>query len=209
MQHILLYGDFFMKKYLKEYIYSNFNNIFTIFLFIIIGLVVGIVVFHTSNETVKTDIINNAINTLDIAKNKNFEGINITINSICMNLFVIFTIYFASITLIPKLLINMISLLKGISLGLYIPVLFSIFGISNGILSLVLLIIIPNLIYITSYIFLSNNAILFHDKIIKENFKISFICIEAIKIVIVFSLMLVAVMLEQIAAVVIIGNYLK
>lgn len=196
-----------MKKYLKEYIYINFRNIFTIFLFIVIGLVVGIAIFHSSGENVRNEIINNAMNTLNIAKNQNFEGINIIINSIKMNFCIILIIYFASITLIPKLLINIVSLLKGISLGLYIPVLFNIFGISSGIFSLILLIIIPNLIYIAPYIFLSNNAILFHDKIINEDFKISTIFSEAIKIVIVFSLMLVSTMLEQIAAMVIIGNY--
>lgn len=196
-----------MKKYLKDYIYENFKVIFAIFLFIIIGLVLGIFIFNISEETVKSGIIQSAKSTLEIAKEEKFEGINIILNSIVMNFFVILIIYFSSITLIPKALINIVSILKGISLGLYIPVLFNIFGISNGILSLIIYIIIPNIIYISSYIFLCNNAILFHNKIIEEDFKLSNLCFEMIKIVIVFSLMLVSVILEQVAVMVIINNY--
>ena len=130
-----------MKKYLKEYIYENLKSIIIILSFIIIGLVVGIISFNISNQEIKTEIILSVKNTLDIAKNENFEGINILFNSIGINIFVISIIYFSAVTLIPKLFINLVSFFKGISLGLYIPILFNIFGIGNGILSLILFLV--------------------------------------------------------------------
>ena len=90
----MLYGDFFMKKYLKDYIYNNFKNIFTIFIFIAIGLVVGIFLFNISDESAKSQIIQSVRNTLDLSKNKNFEGVNIIINSLTTNISLIIIIYF-------------------------------------------------------------------------------------------------------------------
>lgn len=197
-----------MKKYLKDYIYNNSKNIFTIFLFIVIGLVVGIFIFNVSDENLKQEIIQSIRNTLYISKNNNFEGINIIINSLSTNITLICIIYFISLTLIPRLLINLVSMLKGISLGLYIPVLFNIFGISNGIISLLILIVIPNIIYISSYIYLCNNAILFHKKILEEGFKFSNFCLESVKVVITFSLMLASVILEQISVIIIISRFI-
>lgn len=168
----------------------------------------GIVIFNVSDGSVKNEIIQNVKNTIDISKNQNFEGINIIINSVSSNLAIIIIIYFSAVTLIPKLLINMISMLKGISIGLYIPVLFNIFGLGNGLLVLFLLIVIPNIIYISSYIYLCSNAIIFNEKIIAEGFKISIFCCELVKIVIAFSLMLASVILEQISVMIIISHFI-
>lgn len=192
-----------MKKYLKNYIDNNLKNIFTIFSFIIIGLVLGIFIFNISNESDKIDIVESAKKILDISKSENFEGINIIFNSLKSNILIITIVYFAALTLIPQILINLISMIKGISLGIYIPVLFNIFGINNGILVLLILIIIPNLIYILAYIFLCNNSILIHRNIIEEGIKFSTFCFEIVKVVITISLMLVAVILEQISVIVI------
>lgn len=197
-----------MKKYLKEYIYENLKSIIIILSFIIIGLVVGIISFNISNQEIKTEIILSVKNTLDIAKNENFEGINILFNSIGINIFVISIIYFSAVTLIPKLFINLVSFFKGISLGLYIPILFNIFGIGNGILSLILLIILPNIIYIAAYIYMCNNSILFHNKVVEQGIKLSIICVEMFKIVITLALFIGSVILEQIGIFVVINNYI-
>lgn len=197
-----------MKKYLKEYIYENLKSIIIILSFIIIGLVVGIISFNISNQEIKTEIILSVKNTLDIAKNENFEGINILFNSIGINIFVISIIYFSAVTLIPKLFINLVSFFKGISLGLYIPILFNIFGIGNGILSLILLIILPNIIYIAAYIYMCNNSILFHNKVVEQGIKLSIICVEIFKIVITLALFIGSVILEQIGIFVVINNYI-
>ena len=197
-----------MKKYLKEYIYENLKSIIIILSFIIIGLVVGIISFNISNQEIKTEIILSVKNTLDIAKNENFEGINILFNSIGINIFVISIIYFSAVTLIPKLFINLVSFFKGISLGLYIPILFNIFGIGNGILSLILLIILPNIIYIAAYIYMCNNSILFHNKVIEQGIKLSIICVELFKIVITLALFIGSVILEQIGIYIVINNYI-
>lgn len=196
-----------MKKYLREYIYTNFKNIVMIFTFIIIGIAMGIIIFNTSEEVVKNEIVQNAKNIIDISKNQNFEGINIIINSISLNFIMITIIYFAAVTLIPRVIINIISMLRGISIGLYIPVLFSIFGIGNGFIALIILIIIPNIINISSYIYLCSNAIIFNKKIIDEGFKISVFLYEITKIIIAFSLILLSVILEQVGVIIIIGNF--
>lgn len=197
-----------MKKYLKEYIYENLKSIIIILAFIIIGLVVGIISFNISNEDIKTEIISTVRNTLDISKNENFEGINILFNSIGTNLFVISIIYFSAITLIPKIIINIVSFFKGISLGLYIPILFYIFSIGDGILSLIFLIILPNIIYIAAYIYMCNNSILFHNKVIEHGIKLSIVCVEFFKIVITLALFIASVILEQIGIFVVINNYI-
>lgn len=197
-----------MKKYLKEYIYENLKSIIIILSLIIIGLVVGIISFNISNQEIKTEIILTVKNTLDISKDENFEGINILFNSIGINIFVISIIYFSAVTLIPKLFINLVSFFKGISLGLYIPILFNIFSIGNGILSLILLIILPNIIYISAYIYMCNNSILFHNKVIEQGIKLSIICVEIFKIVITLALFIGSVILEQIGIYIVINNYI-
>ena len=84
MQHILLYGDFFMKKYLRNYVEDNINNIIMIFLCIIIGLVIGIIIFNTSDINTKDQLIKGVNETLEISKNDNFECIDILYNGIIL-----------------------------------------------------------------------------------------------------------------------------
>ena len=196
-----------MKKYLKEYIQENFNSIIMIVLFITIGLVVGILGFYISDEIIKNEIILNVRNTLDIAKNENFECINILLNSFVTNIFIIAIIYFSTITLIPKILINLTSFFKGISIGLYISILFSIFGIYDGIIALFFLIVLPNIIYISAYIYMCNNSIIFHNKVLKHEVKVSIICLECIKLVIALVLIISSIILEQIGVFIVINNY--
>lgn len=196
-----------MKKYLKEYIQENINSIIVILLFIIFGLVVGIFCFNISNKEIKNEIILNVKNTLDIAKSENFEGINIILNSIGVNIFIIAIIYFSAITLIPKILINITSFLKGVSLGLYIPVLFNILGVSEGVVSLILLIVLPNIIYIAAYIYMCNNSIIFHEKVLEHGIKFSIVCLESLKIVITFALIISSIILEQVGVFIVINNY--
>ena len=73
----MLYGEFCMLDYIKEYINNNFKSIVLIFSCLIIGLVVGIITFNFMPGGTKTEIIQTLNNTLSSTKSENFEGINV------------------------------------------------------------------------------------------------------------------------------------
>lgn len=197
-----------MREYLKEYIYNNFKDITFILFFIIFGLVVGIALFNISDITVKEEIVNNVNQTINISKTESFEGVNIILNGVFMNLILIGMIYFCSITLIPKILIYCITLLKGISLGLYIPILFYLLSPTNALISLLILILIPNVIYLFAYIFICNNSILFHERLFNGNIKFIEVLGELLKVVIAFSIIVVSILVEQVAVVILLNKFI-
>ena len=60
----MLYGDFFMKKYLEDYILKNYKMI-AVFLFVlVVGLVGGLIFFYLINENIKLQIIYTMCKTL-------------------------------------------------------------------------------------------------------------------------------------------------
>ena len=140
-----------MKNYLFKYTKENYKTIKTLVFCLVIGMIMGIIVFNIIDNSIKNELIHNVKTTLDIAKNKNFEGINIIKNGIISNALICF-----------------FNLLKGISIGIYISTLFSIFGTGNGLLALILIVLLPNLIYIPSYIYVCTNAINFHYSVLFE-----------------------------------------
>lgn len=187
-----------MKNYLRNYIYENIKVISIILLCVAIGIIIGSLVFNYSNENIKNQIINISKNTLDIAKNENFEGINVLLNGIKTNIPVIIFIYFSAITFIPMFLINITSFIKGISIGIYASILLSLFGVTKGIFFSLLVIFIPNVIYIMAYIFICNNSLILHNKFMENGIKIYDVIFEIVRIVIGFSTIFLSVILEQI-----------
>ncbi len=207
----MFYGGLIMKRYLINYIKEN-SKIITIFLLsILIGVVSGIIIYQFSSEQTKIELKDTVVNTLNISKQDNFDGINIIKNGISTNLILIILVYFSSLTMICPILISLINMIKGISIGIYVPILFSVFGIYNGIIALLLLIIIPNLFYLPAFVFLSTNALSLHY-IITEKLKESrtkILIKHLTYIVIGFSFIFLSVLLEQILSVNIISIYKK
>lgn len=197
-----------MKNYLLKYINENCKTIKIISICILVGLIVGIVTFQMLNQDVKNELINSIKSTLDISKGENFESINILKNGIVSNLVLISIIYLSSITLIAPICICGLNICKGFALGIYIPTLFAVFGFGKGLLVVLLIVILPNLIYIPSYIYMNTNAINFHYSILESNNRISLIVKESYKIVISFSLIILSIIIEQLASYGVINLYL-
>lgn len=193
----MLCGDIFMKAKIIRYINENIKNITIIGILIIIGIIVGIFLYQFVSSSIRNDLLKTMKDTLDLTKSENFAGINIIKNGMISNILLVLVIYTLAFTLLSPYLIGLLSFIKGLSIGMYIPTLFNIFGMSKGILATLLLVIIPNLIYIPSYIFFSVNSIKFHYTLLSSENKIMSFALEIIRIIFGFSIMFLGVILEQ------------
>ena len=198
-----------MKKYFKEYISQNFKVLTILFICLIIGIVMGVAIYHILDDGVKTELVNTMKSTLDLTKQESFQGINIIKNGMISNIILTLIIYLISLTLISPYLISILSITKGFAIGIYIPMLFQIFNFGNGIIAMILLIIIPNLVYIPSYVYMCTNSINFNYNLINGENKMSLIIKEIIKIVVGFSIMFLGVILEQFTSLGVISLYKK
>ena len=207
----MLYGEFFMLDYLREYIKENIKIISVLFLCVIIGLVVGMLVYKIIPGNSNIELINTLKNTLEYTKQEDFVGINVIKNGVISNSILVAIIYFSSITLIAPFIVCIMSFVKGFAIGLYIPTIFYVFGFGNGILVLLLLVVIPNLVYLPAYIYLSINSLKFHYELfeIKEEGKIGLTLREILKIVIGFSVIILSVILEQLLSYGVIKIYIN
>lgn len=207
----MLYGEFFMLDYLREYVKENIKIISVLFLCVIIGLVVGFFVYKIIPSNSNIELISTLKNTLEYTKQEDFAGINVIKNGVISNSILVTIIYFSSITLIAPFFVCIMSFVKGFAIGLYIPTIFYVFGFGNGILVLLLLVIIPNLVYLPAYIYLSINSLKFHYELfeIKEEGKIGLTLREILKIVLGFSVIILSVILEQLLSYGVIKIYIS
>lgn len=208
----MLCGDLFMKNYLLKYIEDNFKSVKTLFFCLIVGLVVGIITYQFIDSGVRGELVNSIKSTLDISSKQGFEGINIIKNGVVSNLGICTLIYLIAITLIAPFCICILNLFKGFAIGIYIPSLFEVLGAGNGFIALLILVILPNIIYIPSFIYMCTNSINFHYTITdKSNLgnKMAIFIKESYKIVIGLSLMIFSVLIEQFASFGIIKLYIK
>ena len=197
-----------MKKYLRNYIEENFKILSIIFFCIIIGLVVGIIFYNVINPTLKEEIIKSMRQTLELTKQENFTGINVIRNGMVANAVLVMIIYLISLSLITPYLMSVLSISKGLAIGVYIPTLFQIFGPSKGIVALLLLVVLPNLIYIPAYMYISANSLRFNYGIIsKENSRTSLVVKESVKLLIGFSIMFLSIVIEQFTTLGVISLY--
>lgn len=200
-----------MLDYLREYIKENIKIISVLFLCVIIGLVVGMLVYKIIPSNSNIELINTLKNTLEYTKQEDFVGINVIKNGVISNSILVAIIYFSSITLIAPFIVCIMNFVKGLAIGLYIPTIFYVFGFGNGILILLLLVVIPNLVYLPAYIYLSINSLKFHYELfeIKEEGKIGLTLREILKIVLGFSVIILSVILEQLLSYGVIKIYIN
>lgn len=198
-----------MLNCIKEYVSENFKIIIVLLSCIIIGLVVGIFVYQFISEGTKVELVKTLKQTLDYSKQENFQGINVIKNGMVSNIILIIIIYFSAITLIAPGIVSSINVFKGFAIGLYIPTLFQVFGFGNGVLALFLLVIIPNIIYIPAFIYISINSLKFHYDILDNNCenKISLTFKEGCKLIMGFSVIALSVILEQLLCMGVISIY--
>ena len=155
----------------------------------------------------KGELINSMKSTLEMSKQDNFEGFNIIKNGITSNILLMFIVYFVSITLICPYLLSILNVSKGFAIGIYIPTLINLFGIKNGILVVFLMVILPNLMYIPSFIYSCINSYNISNKIINGEKRISLLISEIIKIAIAFSILFLGIIIEQLTSNYIISIY--
>ena len=196
---------------IKKYIEYNLKNISVLFFFILVGLVIGILLYHFLEVGTKNELVTSLKSTLDISKSEGFESINVIKNGMIANIIMVLFIYLTSITLISNILMCSINIAKGFAIGIYIPTIFEVFGIGNGIIVTILLVILPNLIYFPSFIYLCINSLDINSGIINKDYnggsKISF-CIKHIyRFILGFSVMFLCVIIEQFLSLVVIGMY--
>ena len=206
----MLYGDFFMKKYLEDYILRNYKMI-AVFLFVlVVGLVGGLIFFNLINENIKLQIIDTMRKTLEISKKEGFTGFNVIKNGMISNILLTGVIYLLALSFICPYLIGSLSLLKGFSIGLYVPTIFYIFGLKNGIIATSLMVVLPNIFYIVSFIYSCTNAYNLNLKLMnKEGTKIMIIAQEIIRIAVSFSFVFLGVFIEQLTSNYVLSLYEK
>lgn len=201
-----------MVEYIKGYVKDNFKSIIVLLTCIIIGIVVGIFLFCFMNDGTKNEIIKTLNETLSYTKNEKFQGINVIKNGMISNFILVIILYFAAITLIAPGLVCIINAFKGFAIGLYIPTLFQVFGFGNGFLVLLLLVIIPNIVYIPAFIYLSINSLNFHSHITmltSSGNKIGVIIKEIYKFILGFSIISLSVIMEQLLSLGVIHIYIN
>lgn len=197
-----------MKKYLRNYIEENFKVLSIIFFCLIIGLVIGVILYNMIDSTLREEIINSMKQTLELTKQENFTGINVIKNGMVANAVLVMVIYLISLSLIAPYLISILSISKGLAIGVYVPTLFQIFGPSKGLVALLLLVVLPNLIYIPAYMYISTNSLKFNYSIVsKESSKTSLVTKESIKLLIGFSIMFLSIVVEQLTTLGVISLY--
>ncbi|MCX8075334.1 MAG: hypothetical protein N2749_07110 [Clostridia bacterium] len=188
-----------MKKYLMTYIEANFKIIFIFGVCILIGLVIGVISFNFLENSNRSELVNSIKATLDLSHTDNFQGVNIIMNGVLSNFFIISVILLATLTVIAPIALCLISLFKGFSLGLYIATIYSIFGIGNGTLVLLLSVILPNIIYIPIFLYILVNAINLHYIVTDKGMvgKLKYLIKEGYLLLIAIPFILLSIIIEQ------------
>ena len=197
-----------MKKYILNYIESNFKMIYVLLICLIVGVIIGIITFNFIDDGVKKELTDTFIKTLDITKKADFQGINVIKNGVISNTLLLF-LYFCALTIVCPILIFIIDFIKGFAIGMYIPTIFCVFGFGNGLLVLLLLVILPNLIYVPALIYSFCSSLNFNYNILNSKEK-SFLQIflkEIINLVFIISIILLSVVVEQLLSTFVISIY--
>jgi len=165
-----------LKSYILKLLKENKKSIKVFVFCILLGLATGFISFNFLSATNKQELVNSVKITLDICKNENFEKVSILQNGLKSSLYTIILFLVVSTTIVAPIVFCCIYFLKGFAIGIYISVIYSIFGFWNGTLSNFLINIIPNLVYIPVYIFIGIKTIDFHYNIcctnpLREKFK--------------------------------------
>lgn len=197
-----------MKNYLLNYLKENSKILKILLICLTVGITCGIITYNCLASEIKNELILSIKSTLDLANSNEYEGINVLKNGIISNMFLVMIVYLFSITLIAPFCICGVNIIKGFSIGIYLSTLFSIFGFGKGLLSLFLIIILPNIIYLPAYMYMCCNSINLHYLILESNNKLSIFFKEAYKIIISLSLIILSIVIEQLSSFGVIGLYI-
>ena len=200
-----------MKRYLLRYIEENRRGIIIFLGLLLIGLFIGIVSYNFMPQTNKQELINSIKTVLDMSKQPDFNGIDILKIGLQSNLILISIIILSSLTFIAPVILCLIYILKGFALGVYVDILFSIFGFGNGLLTILLLIIIPNILYLPSMLYIGINALNFHYDISDKsnNSYLAPIVKQCYELCIAMAIIILSMIIEQSLSYVVFSIYAK
>ncbi|MBR5227561.1 MAG: hypothetical protein IKV94_02890 [Clostridia bacterium] len=151
-----------IKKFFTQYVEENKYDIYIISMLLIIGFFVGVGLFFLINAEVSNQLINAAKSVFDASMQADNLKINVILNGVKVNLILIIAFLLFSITLIGRVFIYFSTILKGISIGIYSCIIFSIFNIWWGLVVTCLLVVLINLVYIPAYIYLASTLLAFN-----------------------------------------------
>lgn len=201
-----------LKDYILKMIKENKKSIKVFIFCILLGLATGIISYNFLSLDNKHELVNSVKNTLDICKGENFEKVSILQNGLKSNLYMIIIFLVVSTTIVAPIIFCCIYFLKGFAIGIYISVMYSIFGFWDGTLSNFLINIIPNLIFIPVYIFIGIKTIDFHYYICGTNTlseKIKRLMYLGYSYIICMPFFFLSIVIEQILFPIVLNIYLK
>ena len=183
-----------------------------VLLFILIGIIIGIGVYLFLSDPVKELAITSVKEVFEISRTEEYVKTNVIFNGIKADLVLVVVLAIFSVMLIGKWLIYAAMMLKGIALSLYTILLFNIFGPLWGMLTVLLLVILVNIIYIPALVylvvrFLEINFGLFKTRI--NGLTVSSFSKIIMTVLISFTLMFSSIVVEQIASSIVLNIYSK
>ena len=143
-----------LRKLISEYVYQNKKIVVGLFACIIIGVVSGLAIYLLSNNDIKDKLSNQMLDAIKLSDNGEYIKTEIIYNGIRNNVVYILIMFALSIMLYGSLLIYFLYILKGISIGIYVATLFSIFGFWWGLLVILLLVVLVNVVYLPAIAFI-------------------------------------------------------
>lgn len=127
----------------------------------------GIVGYLFMDNSVSSELRNSVRNTFDLSNSDSYQKINVIINGIKSNSLFVFVLALASITIIGIPIIYIMYIVKGIAIGIYICIIFSIFSFWNAILCFLMLVLIVNMVYLPAITYIGVNLLRFNNKLVE------------------------------------------
>lgn len=149
-----------MNKVLLNYVKNNKKLFLRLLFFILIGIIVGVIYFNVVLEDVEREEISVfVLNTQTrLKENGDINYISLLINSIKKNTFYIFLIGILGLFVFGNILVYIILMFKGLSLGFTISTFLYSFSFSIDFCMLIILCIFQNIIIIPSIILISEKS---------------------------------------------------
>lgn len=142
-----------LKKLINEYVYQNKKIVVGLFVCITIGVISGLTIYLLSNNDIKDKLSNQMTEAIEISDNGEYIKTEIIYNGIRNNVVYILIMFALSVMLYGSILIYFLYIIKGISIGIYVATLFSIFGFGWGLLVVLLLVVLVNVVYLPAISF--------------------------------------------------------
>ena len=190
-----------LKEQVKKYVLKNRKNLVVLLTVYVIGIIIGLALYILVQSESKNEIVSSIEQTISMTYDGSFTGVNILKNGLQTNIICILVILFSSFTIITFVVVSAVTMLKGISLSMYICLLFKVFGFVKGIIAMLGMAIVPNIIITAAYIYLSNECYASSLKILTRINKESItknVFSNIVKAVAIIPFIILAIYIEQI-----------